>query len=107
MSKVNFYRDAITIFLVAAAIGGAVFAFVLASDFQANGAMGPVSRSTGISWGAGATVLCLTVISLLRLTRVSWFWSIISGVLIIVLYSVFMTLLFNLLRELLRGWLFG
>lgn len=107
MSKGNLYRGAKTVFLLAAVISGMTVAFVLASGFQRNDAMWSVSPYTGIAWGVGATILCLTVISLLRLTRVSWFWSIISGVITIVIYSVFMTLLFDLLKELLRGWLFG
>lgn len=104
MSKGNFYRGVRTILLLAAVI---TVAFVLASASQRNDAHWSVSLYTGIAWGVGATVLCLTVISLLRLTRVSWFWSILSGVLAIVIYSVFITLLFDLLKELLRGWLFG
>jgi hypothetical protein len=107
MSKDNFYRVVKTIFLLAAVIGGIVFAYVRAFGFQRNGAIWAVSQYTVIAWLVCAMILFLTVIFFLRITRVSWFWSIISGVFIIVIYSVLMTLLFDLLEGLIRGWLFG
>ena len=107
MSKANFCRILKTIFLFASGIGGILFAFDRALDFQGNGAMWGVSLYTSIAWVASAVVLSLTAISLLRLTRVSWFWSIISGVVIMVMHSVFMTILYDFLGEVMRGWLFG
>lgn len=107
MSKGNLYPVIKIMFLFAVVIGGIVFALAVAYDFQNKGALWPASRSTGIVWVVCAIVLFLTAISFLRLTKASWFWSMLGGVLIIVIYSVFVTLLFDLLEVFMRGWLFG
>jgi uncharacterized membrane protein SirB2 len=107
MSKGNFFPVLRTVFLLAVVIGGIVFVFALGYDLQNNAALWPAARSTSIVWVVCTIVLFLTAISFLRLTKASWFWSMLGGVLIIVIYSVIVTLLFDLLEGFMRGWLFG
>jgi len=95
MTKNSFYPVIKTIFFLAAVIGGIAFAFVLAFYSQYN----------SMIWIVCATVLFLIAILFLRQTRVSWIWSVLGGILVMVIYSILNFLVNFLLNAFIRGWL--
>lgn len=92
-----------TIFLFAVAIVGFASAFVFELDSQYNSSFGFSTRYPRIVWFASAFVLFLTVLFVLRITKVRWMWSILGGVLAIVTYSLIVNVLFYLLDVILSG----
>jgi hypothetical protein len=107
MYKQNFY-PAMRVFLLLIAIAGSVACSVtLLYGLQANNVFGTVSRSTSIAWLVSAVILFVIVVFMFRLTNVNWFWSLLSGALAIVIYSILVSSIFRILDIFLEGWLWG
>lgn len=107
MYKQNLH-PAMRVFLLWTAIAGSVACSVtLLYSLQANNVFGTVSRSTSIAWIMSAVTLFVIVVLMFRLTSVNWFWSLLSGALAIVIYSILISSIFRMLDIFMEGWLWG
>jgi hypothetical protein len=93
----------ITLLLVVA--GAAALAFRLVS--QTEGMFGTDAQNDNIIGIICALILCLTMIFLLRLTRASWFLSLLGGGVTITIYFIFMYAIFYILDAFIRAMIFG
>jgi hypothetical protein len=107
MSTTSFHPVIKTIFFFAVGIVGLASASVFEFYFRFNSDLGISSRYDGIVWIVCAFLLFLAMVFFFRLTRVSWLWSILGGVVTIAIYSTVMKFLFYLLDIFMQGWLWG
>jgi hypothetical protein len=96
------------VFLLLTAIAGSVACSVaLLYGSRANSVFGTVSQSTSIAWLMSAVALFVIVVFMFRLTNMNWFWSVLSGALAIVIYSILVSSIFRILDIFMEGWLWG
>ena len=107
VSNDKFHLAIKSILSLIAVSGGIAFAAVLAYNTPGKEVFWPTSQYSGITWMICGILLALTLIFFLRITRVSWFWSIFGGTIAIVIYSIFVKFIIELLIAFLAGFLLG
>lgn len=107
MCKQNLH-PAMRVFLLMTAVAGSLACSVtLLYGLQATNVFGTISQSTSIAWLMSAVVLFVIVVFIFRLTNVNWFWSLLSGALAILIYSILVSSIFRILDIFIEGWLWG
>ena len=80
-----------------------VLTLALAQNLRKIGVFWPFSASTGMVWFVCSVIVFVIAVLLLRLTKFSWFWSLVSGASVVVVYSIAVSLVLQLLFAMLAG----